>query len=115
MFFYLENRVQGCTFATPFQAFATPFRISHKGLSSLERLRALTREVQGSWSSLERLNLEDVISAFVSIMEYIFQDRKGRLGRNVHLDGMTVWSDAAPILTGTLDAYVKEDKLIENE
>ena len=32
------------------------------------------------------MNLEDVISAFVSIIEDIIQDRKARLGRNAHLD-----------------------------
>ena len=66
------------------------------------------------------MNLEDVISAFVSIIEDIIQDRKARLGRNAHLMKMTVswhveyvWYDAAPMLTGTLGAYVKEDKRIE--
>ena len=32
------------------------------------------------------MNLEDVISAFVSIIEDIIQDRKARLGRNAHQD-----------------------------
>jgi len=54
--------------------------------------------------------------AFTSIMEDIVQDRKARLARDVKRDETLdcvveyVWSDAAPVFTGTLETYCKENK-----
>ena len=49
-------------------------------------------------------------------MEDIVQDRKARLARDVKRDETLdcvveyVWSDAAPVFTGTLETYCKENK-----